>query len=142
MRFDRTILTTAALALGLSLGGCESFDLESIWSTKKPLPGDRRAVFPQGVPGVAQGVPPELVQGYQPPAEPEPQALAAPVEKPKPKAKPKPRPRQVAAPAQQPSSSAVQPASQQPSQVQWPEPPRAGSQQATTPWPDPPAPSR
>jgi hypothetical protein len=57
---------------GLVLSGCETFDLESIWSSKKPLPGERREMFPGGVPGIQPGVPPELVQGYQPPAEPEP----------------------------------------------------------------------
>jgi len=34
-------------------------------------------VFPEGTPGVPQGVPQELVKGYQPPAEPDPQAQAA-----------------------------------------------------------------
>ena len=38
-----------------------------IFDNKKPLPGERRAVFPEGVPGVPQGVPPELVKGYQAP---------------------------------------------------------------------------
>ncbi len=72
MRRPRTLLTMAALAFGLALGGCESFDPESWFNTKKPLPGERKAVFPDGVPGVPQGVPPELVRGYQPPPEPPP----------------------------------------------------------------------
>ena len=33
------------------------------FNQKKPLPGERKAVFPEGVPGVPQGVPPEMVQG-------------------------------------------------------------------------------
>ena len=45
-----------------------------MFNTKKKLPGERRAVFPEGTPGVPQGVPQELVKGYQPPAEPEPPA--------------------------------------------------------------------
>ena len=59
--------------------GCESFDPSEWFNTKKPLPGDRKAVFPEGVPGVPQGVPPDLVQGYQPPPEPvpEPQVVEA-----------------------------------------------------------------
>ena len=68
----RRLLTAAALVSGLALGGCDSFDpldklqeLDIMGTSKKPLVGDRRAVFPEGVPGVAQGVPPELVKGYQ-----------------------------------------------------------------------------
>ena len=34
-------------------------------SNKKPLPGERKQVFPQGVPGVTQGVPPDLLPGGQ-----------------------------------------------------------------------------
>ena len=65
------------------------------FNTKKPLPGERKAVFPGGVPGVPQGVPPELVRGLSAAA----RAAAAagrPSEKPKPKPKPKPRPQQAA----------------------------------------------
>ena len=72
----RSIITVAALAFGLALSGCESFDpldklseLDIMGTSKKPLPGERRPVFDTGVPGVPQGVPPELVRGCQPPAE-------------------------------------------------------------------------
>ena len=44
---------------------------------KKPLPGERRAVFPEGVPGVPQGVPREMVKGYQPPPEAPPPVIEA-----------------------------------------------------------------
>ena len=37
-----------------------------LFNSKKKLPGDRKPVFPQGVPGVAQGIPQELVKGNQP----------------------------------------------------------------------------
>jgi len=54
----------------LTLAGCESFDLTNlIPDSKKKLPGERREVFPGGVPGVSQGVPPELTKGYQAPPE-------------------------------------------------------------------------
>ena len=74
--FVRVGLTVGALSLGLVLAGCESFDPTAIFdsdmfSTKKKLPGERRPVFPEGTPGVPQGVPPELVKGYQAPAAPE-----------------------------------------------------------------------
>jgi len=84
----RSLLTVAALAAGLAASGCSgsgglsnalnNFDPESLFNQKKPLPGDRKAVFPEGVPGVPQGVPPELTRGYQPPAEPPPVVEARP----------------------------------------------------------------
>jgi outer membrane biosynthesis protein TonB len=138
-RFVRIALTASALSLPVLLAGCESFDPTAIFdaeifNTKKKIPGDRRAVFPEGTPGVPQGVPAELTKGYQPPAEPEPQPQAA-AEPEKPKAKPKPKPKVVARPAEAPSAPAPQ---AQPSQTQWP-----GSGQPTTgggvAWPDPPA---
>src|SRR5215813_6215973 len=88
----------------LTLGGCETsgfwdsansasdrfqdmlVDFNPFGTAKKPLPGERRAVFPEGVPGVQQGVPPDLVRGSQQPGEPPPQA-AAPAPAPAPKAK-------------------------------------------------------
>ena len=64
-RAARNILMAATLAL--PLGGCGSvgpdinFDpldwISGEWfNTKKPLPGDRKPLFPEGVPGVARGV--------------------------------------------------------------------------------------
>lgn len=103
----RAILTAAAAVVsGLVLAGCTSFDpldklqdLDIMGSSKTPLPGERRPVFPQGVPGVAQGVPPDLVKGYQPPAEAPPPVVEAKPVKPKrtaaaPPAPRKPRPQQ------------------------------------------------
>src|SRR5437588_2984793 len=96
------MFTAAALALGLVLAGCESFDprdklseLDIMGTSKKPLPGDRRPVFDSGVPGVPQGVPPELVKGYQPPPEAPPPVVEAKPVKPKPK-------KTAAAPRKQP----------------------------------------
>src|SRR3982750_1835461 len=71
-----------AATLALPLGGCGSvgpdinFDpldwISGEWfNTKKPLPGDRKALFPEGVPGVARGVPPEIVKGNQLPPDAE-----------------------------------------------------------------------
>ena len=85
------ILPVAALFCGLALSGCDSFDpLDKfqdwdIMSSKKPLPGERRPVFPEGVPGVPQGVPPDMVKGYQPPAEAPPPVIEAKPARPKPK---------------------------------------------------------
>jgi hypothetical protein len=157
----RIALAAAALALGLALAGCENFDPTSLldndfFSTKKKLPGERQPVFPEGTPGVPQGVPQELVKGYQPAAEPEPVKQAQPVE-PKPKARPKPK--IVAKPKEErgPTAVTVRPAQSQPqaSQAPWPDPPPQrpaaapaggggwpGSSQPTggVAWPDPPAP--
>jgi hypothetical protein len=99
MRRANRVFLIALLPLTLALGGCET---SSFWdsansasdrfqdmlgsfnpfgTSKKPLPGERRAVFPEGVPGAQQGVPPELMRGNQqagdalaqPPPAPEPQ---------------------------------------------------------------------
>src|SRR5262245_14974055 len=64
--FRRGLPTAAGLCVALALAGCGSFDPTSWFDNKKPIPGERRAVFPEGVPGVPQGVPPELVTGNQP----------------------------------------------------------------------------
>ena len=84
------IVTAAALAFGLALAGCDSFDpldklseLDIMGTSKKPLVGERRPVFDSGVPGVPQGVPPEMVKGYQPPPEAPPPVVAAKPVKPK-----------------------------------------------------------
>ena len=60
-RFARAIIVAAALTL--PLGGCVNFDpadwFAGDWfSNKKPLPGERKELFPGGVPGVSRGVPP------------------------------------------------------------------------------------
>jgi hypothetical protein len=164
-RAARNILIAGTLAL--PLGGCGSvgsdinFDpvdwISGEWfHTKKPLPGDRKAMFPEGVPGVARGVPPEIVKGSQPPpgAEDEAQEASLKVEEPKakPKAKPKPKTAAKAAPpappASRPTAVTVRPPEpppqqsqqqQQPGGAQWPDPPSSQSQApAAVPWPDPP----
>ena len=111
----RIVLIASLLASGIVLGGCSTFDPTEWFSTKKPLPGERKEMFPGGVPGVAQGVPPELVEGYREPEPPPPRVAE---EKPK----PKPRPKQAAAPRAAPSQQ-QQPAPAQ-SQSAFPEPPR------------------
>src|SRR5262249_50341604 len=69
-----TRLILVASALALPLGGCASVSdaldptewfSGDFFNSKKKLPGDRKPVFPEGVPGVAQGIPPDLVKGNQ-----------------------------------------------------------------------------
>lgn len=147
-RFARTGLIIVALSLGLALGACEGFDPTAImdhdfFNTKKRLAGERKPVFPEGTPGVPQGVPRELVKGYQPTEQPEqtqPTAQAAPAEpKPETKAKLKPKPKVVAKPKEE--STSTEPAQAQ-SQVQWPDPPPVQQQPAAGAWPSSAQPSR
>ena len=99
-RMQRIVLIAVIVAVAPVLSGCADFDIDKFdifgLNEKKKLPGDRKAVFPEGVPGVSQGIPPEYVKGNQPPpenaeaaplpAEP-PKAAAAPDAKPKRKVK-------------------------------------------------------
>jgi outer membrane biosynthesis protein TonB len=107
------------LPLGGMLAGCDSFDTLQLFDTKKKLPGDRHPVFPNGVPGVTQGIPPELVKGYQEQPSPDPAAAAAAataekIEPPKPQPKPKPKPKPRTAAAPQPAAQPAQPTAPQP----------------------------
>ena len=141
MRRERVLLIGLALSLALGLGGCGGLDalgLDSLFNNKKPLPGDRKAVFPDGVPGVPLGVPPELVRGYQPLPEPEPPPVVA--EKPKPKVAPKLRPKKIAspAPARPATSITVQPTGQP--QTAWPQPGAQPAPQNASPFPPAPPP--
>ncbi len=154
MRRDRRIhrlATVAFLALaGFGLGACEQM-ADMIPDSKKPLPGERKLLFPEGVPGVSQGVPPELMrsnqQASQPPqgqpgapADAQPQQAAEPAqqqaeEKPKPKPKPK-----VQRAARQQLQEQAEPAQQQQQQTSpWPSPQQQPPTQAS-PWPSAPSP--
>ena len=160
----RVVLLTALATSTVGLAGCSGgFDPDKLdifgLSEKKKLPGERKDVFPGGVPGVSQGIPPELLKSNQPPPEtaqaPAPaQAKAAaageeenaatePQEQPKPKpkkvAKPKPQPQpaqSTAQPSNWPQQQQAQPA-QQSGQSAWPAPAQTNT---ASPWPSSPAP--
>src|ERR1700686_2360902 len=70
-RMHRIVLLAGLVALAPVLAGCEDFDMDKFdflhLNDKKKLPGDRKELFPQGVPGVSQGIPPEYLKGNQPP---------------------------------------------------------------------------
>jgi hypothetical protein len=116
-RSQRVIAAAVVVALSGALAGCSSSignwdptDLLDFLDTKKKLPGERKPVFPQGVPGLEQGVPKDLYksnveQRQQQDAAAAASAASQPVEEPKPKnaAKPKAKGKQLAtAPARAP----------------------------------------
>jgi hypothetical protein len=69
-RSQRLIAAAVLIALSGALAGCsgglsnfDPSDLLDFLDTKKKLPGERKPVFPDGVPGLEQGVPKELYKG-------------------------------------------------------------------------------
>ncbi|QOG19645.1 hypothetical protein [Bradyrhizobium sp. SEMIA] len=79
-RTPRLIAAAVLIAFTGVLGGCSSFDpsdMLDFLDTKKKLPGDRKPVFPEGVPGLEQGVPKELYKGAQQQPDPNAGAVAA-----------------------------------------------------------------
>jgi hypothetical protein len=70
-RSQRLIAAAVAVALCSVLAGCgggglssfDPMDMLDFLDTKKKLPGERKPVFPDGVPGLEQGVPKELYKG-------------------------------------------------------------------------------
>src|ERR1700683_3700397 len=115
-RFSKFAWAAALCGVGIVLGSCTpggQFDptellSNDVFDSKKKIQGERAPLFPNGVPGAETGVPPDLMKGYQPPAEQAavetPAAAAKPAaaaEKPKPKPKPKPAVARVSPPASQ-----------------------------------------
>lgn len=146
--YHRGIVVAVVISLGLGVAGCESMpDFENMFNTKKRLPGERKEVFPGGVPGVTQGVPQELVKGNQPvasadgttPAAAPVEAAPPPEEKPKPApkkrvvAKPKPAPAAQAQPQAQPQAQQSQPVA-----GAWPAPAAQSKPAGNSVWPDAP----
>jgi len=122
-RPQRLIATAVLIALSGALAGCGSTagfdpsDLLDFLDTKKKLPGDRKAVFPEGVPGLEQGVPKDLYRGARQQDDPNAQAAAAtpaPAEEPKSKRGAKSKGKQAAdpdaAPDEEGSTAAAPPA--------------------------------
>lgn len=72
------LVTLASVLTGC--GGASSWDpsdLLDFMDTKKKLPGDRKPVFPEGVPGLEQGVPRDLYKESQQRQQAEQAAAAA-----------------------------------------------------------------
>ena len=113
-------LLAGAFLLGFAglLGGCSSLptpswdptDMLDFLDTKKKAPGERKPVFPEGVPGISQGVPRDMVRGSaEARASSDAQAAAAAAAA----APPEPPPA-----AKRTRSAATRPPAQEPSQVE------------------------
>jgi hypothetical protein len=134
-------LVRLGFAIGLAgaaalVSGCSNFSLDpdkldfSIFDTKQKLSGERKDVFPGGVPGVTPGVPPEMMKGYREQADaPAPADQKAAEAKPK----PAPKPHVVAQPKPQPAAQPAQTASVQGAAPAAPAAQAPGGQ--TAPWP-------
>lgn len=107
-RGGRLIFAAAVIVVAPLMSACsdvvDKFETLELFDTKKKLSGERKPVFPEGVPGATSGVPAELVKGYQQPesgpvdpAKAAAEAAAADHAKPKPKSQPQPKPQQTAA---------------------------------------------
>lgn len=159
-RMQRILLLAVIVGVMPVLAGCADFDPDKLdifgLNDKKKLPGDRKAVFPEGVPGVSQGIPPEFMKGNQPapetaqtiPAEPDNKAAGAgpgkktaavePAEKPKakPKATARRKPKTNATAAAPAAQSQPAASDQQPAPAPWP---AQGQTTTNAPWPSAPA---
>ena len=120
-RPQRLIAATILIALSGALAGCSSIgnfdptDMLDFLDTKKKLPGERKAVFPDGVPGLEQGVPKDLYKGARQIDEPTAQAAAAaPLPPPEPKSKGSAKSRGKQAPVAVSAAPAAAPAAADP----------------------------
>ena len=72
-RSQRLIAAAVLISLSSVLAGCsdslsklgewDPTDMLDFLDTKKKIPGDRKPVFPEGVPGLEQGVPKQMYKG-------------------------------------------------------------------------------
>jgi len=126
-RPQRLIAAAVLIALSSALASCgggslsnfDPSDLLDFLDTKKKLPGERKPVFPDGVPGLEQGVPKDLYKGSRQEQVDQQNAAAAaaaapPAEEPKSKrsAKSRGKPAPAAAspaPAADPAAAAAEP---------------------------------
>src|ERR1700728_4440907 len=69
-RSQRLIAAAVLISLSGALAGCsdslsnwDPSDVLDFLDTKKKIPGERKPVFPEGVPGLEQGVPKQMYKG-------------------------------------------------------------------------------
>jgi hypothetical protein len=155
-RSQRLIAAAVLISLSGALAGCSTsfsnFDPSDLldWlDTKKKLPGERKPVFPDGVPGLEQGVPKELYKGSrqeqidQQNAQAAAAASAPPTETPKSKRAGKGKGKQPAAEPAQDQAVAPDPATEEEGSTAAapppPKPPKIVRRRTTAPPPDQPA---
>ena len=147
-RPQRLIAAAVLIALSSALAGCGSTgnfdpsDLLDFLDTKKKLPGERKAVFPEGVPGLEQGVPKDLYKGSrQQVDDPNAQAAAAapPPEEPKSKRGAKSKGKQAAAPSAADPDAAPEEEGSTAAAPPAPKPAKIVRKRTTAPPPDQPA---
>jgi hypothetical protein len=104
-RLKRLIAASVLVALSGAIAGCSSsvnsfdpMDWLDWLDTKKKLQGDRKPVFPEGVPGLEQGVPKSLYKGAG--QEPDPNVQQAEVPPPPPE-----KPKKTAKKGKQPAAA-------------------------------------
>ncbi len=150
-RLQRLIAASVLIALSGAVAGCSSgisswdpMDMLDFLDTKKKLPGERKPVFPDGVPGLEQGVPKSLYKGAsqqeidQQNAQAAAAAAAAPAQDAKPKRSAKSR-------SKQPDAASADPAAATPEEdgtaaaPPAPKPKKIARQRTTAPPPDQPA---
>ena len=160
-RPQRLIAAAVLVALSGALAGCgggglgnfDPSDLLDFLDTKKKLPGERKPVFPDGVPGLDQGVPKDLYKGarQQQVDDPNAQAAAAAAPPPaEPKSKRGAKGKQAAAPAaaepdaapEEEGGTAAAPPAPKPQKVARkrttaPPPDQSSPQQSAAPFPAP-----
>ena len=157
MRIHRAVLVALLIGIAPVVAGCaDGFDPDKLdflgLNKKKPLPGERHALFPGGVPGVQQGIPAEYMKGNV--AQQQQPGAAVPIEPLKPeevqpaqtaekaaeeKPKPKPKKRVAAKPKPVRVNVSQKPAPEPaPAAAPWPSsaPAQKPAQQAGSPWPD------
>ena len=126
--FGRFVALAGLIAIVGAMPGCANFDPDKFdifgLNEKKPIPGDRKNLFPEGVPGVTQGVPPELIKGNQQAAAPAGDASAAVIDPASETDKPKPKKPVVKPRFPSNSARSARPPAEQPVQPQgaWPPP--------------------
>jgi hypothetical protein len=146
-RMQRLIAASVLVAFSGALAGCSSnvssFDpmdwLDWI-DTKKKLQGERKPVFPEGVPGLEQGVPKSLYKGSQQEADQNAQAAAPaapPAQDTKPKRTAKSKTKQPATASTDAAAATEEDAT--PAAPPPPKPKKIARQRTTAPPPDQPA---
>lgn len=146
-RMKRLIAASVLIALSGAVAGCSSgisswdpMDMLDWLDTKKKLPGERKPVFPDGVPGLEQGVPKSLYKGasQQEIDQQNAQAAAAAAAQPAQDAKPK---RTAKSKSKQPATASTEPAAvpeedATPAAPEAPKPKKIVRQRTTAPAPD------